>query len=214
MTNMPALNFQTIVFILAATFATFAVSGGFAQPATPPPTINVARDNAGVRVTFKGALQSAETMAGPWTNVAGATSPFTVAANKRASFFRAVEGTNTNRKSSQMRIKIGSNTFSATLDDNPTAAAFKAMLPMTITMSELNANEKYFNLPANLPTNASNPGTIQSGDLMIYGSNTLVLFYKTFSTSYSYTKLGRIPDTSGLAAAVGSGSVAVTYELE
>ena len=121
---------------------------------------------------------------------------------------------NPNPASNQMRIEIGSITFIATLYDNATATAFKGMLPMTVKMSELNGNEKYFDLSVNLPTNASNPGKIQSGDLMIYGSNTLVLFYKTFSTSYSYTRLGRINDTTGLAGAVGSGSVRVTYELE
>jgi hypothetical protein len=119
-----------------------------------------------------------------------------------------------NSTSNQMRIKIGSSTFTATLYDNATATAFKGMLPMTVNMSELNGNEKYFDLSVKLPTNASNPGTIQSGELMIYGSNTLVLFYKTLSTSYSYTRLGRINDTTGLAAVVGSGSVTVTYELE
>jgi hypothetical protein len=112
-----------------------------------------------------------------------------------------------------MRIKIGTGTFTATLYDNATATAFKAQLPMTINMRELNGNEKYFDLAASLPTNASNPGTIQNGDLMLYGANTLVLFYKSFSTSYSYTRLGRINDTTGLAAALGSGNVAVTYEL-
>jgi hypothetical protein len=121
---------------------------------------------------------------------------------------------NPNPASNQMRIKIGSNTFTATLYDSATATAFKGMLPMTIKMSELNGNEKYFDLSVNLPTNASNPGKIEGGDLMIYGSNTLVLFYKTFSTSYSYTRLGRINDAKELAAAVGSGSVTVTYELE
>jgi hypothetical protein len=118
-----------------------------------------------------------------------------------------------NASTSQMKVRIGAATFTATLYDNATATAFKDRLPMTATMVELNGNEKYVDLSASLPTHASNPGLIQSGDLMIYGSNTLVLFYKSFSTSYSYTGLGRIRDTTGLAAAVGTGNVAVTFEL-
>src|SRR2546423_6290497 len=111
-----------------------------------------------------------------------------------------------------MKIKIGSITFVATLEDNATAKAFKALLPLRAEMTELNGNEKYFKLPKKLPTNASNPGTIQNGDLMLYGSDTFVLFYKTFSTSYSYTRLGRINDPDALAAAAGSGNVKVTIE--
>lgn len=122
--------------------------------------------------------------------------------------------TNTNPTESKMRLKIGNSTFTATLYDNATVTALKSRLPMTVTMIELNGNEKYFDLPQNLPTNATNPGGIQNGDLLLYGSSTLVLFYKTFSTSYSYTKLGRIDDVTGLVAALGSGNVSVTYELE
>ena len=78
----------------------------------------------------------------------------------------------------KLKITIGTTAFIATLYNNPTVTAFKTKLPMTINMSDLNANEKYFDLPANLPANGSNPRTIQVGDLMLYGSNTLVLFYK------------------------------------
>ena len=115
---------------------------------------------------------------------------------------------------SKMKITIGSSVFTVTLYDNPSATAFKEMLPLSINMKELNGNEKYFDLTENLPTNASNPKTIQNGDLMLYGSNTLVLFYKTFSTSYSYTKIGKVDNPEDLQTALGSGNVNVTFELQ
>ena len=121
---------------------------------------------------------------------------------------------NTNQTGSKMKIQIGNNTFTATLYDNATTSAFKSLLPLTVNMVDLNGNEKYVDLSRNLPANASNPGTIQNGDLMLYGSSTLVLFYKTFSTSYSYTKLGRIDDVTGLVAAIGTGNVNVSFDLE
>lgn len=115
--------------------------------------------------------------------------------------------------SMKLKITVGSSAFTATLQNSATVNAFQGMLPLTIIMVELNGNEKYFDLSRSLTTNASNPGTIKTGDLMLYGSSTLVLFYKTFSTSYNYTRLGRIDDVTGLAAAVGSGDVTVTFEL-
>lgn len=121
---------------------------------------------------------------------------------------------NTNATASKMKINIGNKTFNATLYDNPTATAFKSILPMKINMSDLNGNEKYFDLPNTLPSNVSIQETIRNGDLMLYGSSTLVLFYKTFSTSYSYTKLGRIDDVTGLVAALGARNVMITYELQ
>ena len=111
-----------------------------------------------------------------------------------------------------IRITIGGRVFKAALEANDGATAFKAMLPLTLHMSELNGNEKFFDLPGSLPASASNPPTINSGDLMLWGSKTLVLFYKTFTTSYSYTRLGKIEDPSGLQNALGAGNVMVIFE--
>lgn len=121
---------------------------------------------------------------------------------------------NDTSKGTNMKITIGSKVFQATLFDNPTATAFKAMLPLTIEMEELNGNEKKYDFSDDLPTETANPRTINSGDLMIWGRNTLVLFYKSFPTSYSYTKLGSLDDPAGLEAAVGAGNVKVTFELD
>ena len=112
-----------------------------------------------------------------------------------------------------IKIMIGDNHFTAILESNATATEFKKMLPLTISMKDLNSNEKFFDISTSLPANASNPNTINSGDLMLWGSNTLVLFYKTFNTSYSYTRLGEIENPSGLSQALGSGNVTVTFEL-
>jgi hypothetical protein len=114
----------------------------------------------------------------------------------------------------KIKITIGTNSFTASLYNNASATAFKAKLSLAIDMKELNGNEKYFDLPNSLPANATNPSTIQTGDLMLFGSNTLVLFYKSFSTSYNYTRLGRINNPSGLAAALGPGNITVKFEVE
>jgi hypothetical protein len=123
-------------------------------------------------------------------------------------------GNNKDSMSNKINMRIGSNTFSATLTNDATGAAFKALLPLTINMKELNGNEKYFDLPTKLPADPSTPAGIQTGDLMLYGSNTLVLFYKTFSTPYSYTKIGKVDNVASLAAALGNSNVTVTFELQ
>lgn len=123
-------------------------------------------------------------------------------------------GNNTSMANGKIKIKVNSKTFTATLLDNNSAKAFKQMLPITLSMKELNGDEKYDDLSERLPTNASNPGTTKAGDLMLFGSKTLVIFYKTAATSYSYTKLGKVDNVEGLASALGSGNVTVSFELE
>lgn len=111
-------------------------------------------------------------------------------------------------------ILIGDQTFHATLYSNHSTNALKERLPLILDMKELNGNEKFFNFSENLPSDSVRVGNIQAGDLMLYGSDCLVLFYESFSTSYRYTRLGRVEELTGLAEALGRGSVSVTFEIE
>ena len=113
-----------------------------------------------------------------------------------------------------MWMTVGERRFAVTLTNNAAAGAFAAQLPLTLDMSDLNGNEKHAELPRALPANASRPGTIRNGDLMLYGTTTLVVFYETFNSSYSYTRLGRVDDPSGLAQALGRGEVRVIFSTE
>jgi hypothetical protein len=111
----------------------------------------------------------------------------------------------------RMWMTIGERRFAITLADTKAAREFAAMLPLAIDMADLNGNEKHAELPKALPTDASRPGTIRNGDLMLYGSKTLVVFYLTFESIYSYTRLGRVDDPAGLAQALGRGDVRITF---
>ncbi|MFC5697987.1 cyclophilin-like fold protein [Pseudomonas sp. GCM10022186] len=75
-------------------------------------------------------------------------------------------------------------------------------------------NEKHADLAQPLPTDASRPGTIRNGDLMLYGAETVVVFYLTFDSSYSYTRLGRVDAPIDLAQVLGRDGVRVVFSSD
>lgn len=111
-----------------------------------------------------------------------------------------------------IKLRIKGKEFPAKLYDNKTSRELVERMPFTITMEELNGNEKYYYFDKSFSTNSKKPSEIQTGDLMLYGSDCLVLFYKSFSTSYSYTSLGYVENVQGLADALGRGNVKVSFE--
>ena len=116
-----------------------------------------------------------------------------------------------NTLNNYVNLRINNKEYKLILYDNDTARDFLKMLPLTITMNDLNSNEKYYNLSSALTTKSERAGSIKRGDFMLYGNNCLVLFYESFSTSYSYTKIGYIENTDGLKDSLGRGSIEITF---
>jgi hypothetical protein len=144
-------------------------------------------------------------------SIAAASICFAVAHAFAAPPPAATAGNSNTPEERRMWMTFGERRFSVTLADNEAARSFAALLPLTLDMPDLNGNEKHVKLPRPLPVNTSRPGTIRNGDLMLWGADTLVVFYKTFDSPYSYTRLGRIDDPAALPQMLGRGEVRIVF---
>ena len=120
------------------------------------------------------------------------------------------ENTDMNQENFKISININDTLFTATLENNETTKEFIRRLPLHVEMQELNGNEKYYYFEEDLPSNSSRVGRIEKGDIMLYGTDCLVIFYESFSTPYSYTRIGKIANPDGLENILGSGSIQVS----
>lgn len=114
----------------------------------------------------------------------------------------------------QIMLNVNGNSFTATLEDNETARELLKRLPLNITMNELNGNEKYYYFTESFPTNSYRPEKINSGDIMLYGDDCLVIFYEDFKTSYSYTRIGKIDNVDNLKNILGRGNVTISIDRQ
>ena len=119
--------------------------------------------------------------------------------NEKTKLYK-VKDNDSNEVIKSMNITINNKEYNIQLENNETVNKFIELLPLEIDMNELNGNEKYVYLNTKLPTNPSNQKRINSGDIMLYGNNCLVIFYKSFDTSYSYTKIGHINNLDNLGS--------------
>ena len=110
-------------------------------------------------------------------------------------------------KMDKIYLNINNKKLTVNLENNSTTAALISLLPLNISMSDLNGNEKYAYLDSPLPTNVYSPKHIEAGDVMLFGNNCLVIFYKSFDTNYDYSKIGHINNLPEL----GNGSINVNW---
>lgn len=110
----------------------------------------------------------------------------------------------------KIHININGKKHELNLERNSTTSALLKLLPLDISMSDLNGNEKYAYLDDSLPTNVYSPKHIEAGDVMLFGNNCLVIFYKSFDTNYDYSKIGHIDNLPEL----GDGRILVKINAE
>ena len=113
-------------------------------------------------------------------------------------------------KMDKIYLNINNKKITVNLEKNSTTAALVSLLPLDISMSDLNGNEKYAYLDSPLPTNVYSPKHIEAGDVMLFGDNCLVIFYESFDTNYDYSKIGHIDNLPEL----GDGKILVKINAE
>ena len=112
----------------------------------------------------------------------------------------------------KINLKINDKVYEVFLVDNYTTRDLLNLLPLTLPMQELNGNEKFYYFDKPLSYNPSEIVEIKKGDIMLYGDDCLVVFYKDFTTHYSYTRIGHIDSPEDLEEVLGSDSVIVNFE--
>ena len=121
--------------------------------------------------------------------------------------------TDNNEKENKMAkiyVSLNNEKLEINLEENSTTSALVKLLPLDTTMNDLNKNEKYAYLDESLPTNTYSPKHIEAGDVMLFEDNCLVIFYESFDTSYSYSKIGHINNLPKL----GDGNITATLDTK
>ena len=115
-----------------------------------------------------------------------------------------------------LHLVINDMEVSVRWEENESVEAWKELVsskPLSVQMSMYGGFEQVGSLGTSLPRNDSQM-TTQSGDIVLYSGNQIVVFYG--SNSWAYTRLGRIADKSALELEelLGNGDVSVTLFWE
>ena len=126
-------------------------------------------------------------------------------------------GLNENEKetSIMMQMKINDTPVTVAWEDNESVRALMALAAngLTIQMSMFGGFEQVGPIGQSLPS-ADQQTVTASGDIVLYSSDQIVVFYG--SNSWAYTRLGHITDQSAeqMRTLLGNGAVQITLTME
>ena len=119
-------------------------------------------------------------------------------------------------KDKMLKMIIGDTEVSVDWENNESAEALKDLCaeePLVIQMSMYGGFEQVGSIGTRLPSDDEQTST-SAGDIVLYSSNQIVVFYG--SNSWAYTRLGHITDqdAAGMTDLLGNGDVTITISLE
>ena len=115
----------------------------------------------------------------------------------------------------EMRMTINDMVVSVEWEDNESVTALKELAKsgLTISMSMYGGFEQVGSIGQRLPSQDKQT-TTSSGDIVLYSSSQMVVFYG--SNSWAYTRLGKITDKTPeeMRELLGNGDVTITLTVE
>lgn len=109
-------------------------------------------------------------------------------------------------------VTIGSTKYTAQFDNNAAAREVAELFPLSVDMKEWTANKEYYvGLGKTINGTAPAATTITAGDIMLYSSRSLVIFYDSSANTAGYVKLGRISNSKNLKAALDKAGGKVAF---
>ena len=126
------------------------------------------------------------------------------------------ENNNEEEQNMKVNITVGSNTITATMEDNAAGRDFLSRLPLEVTLSDFNnITEKIFYPSPALTTEGVTRGCAPvPGDITIYAPwGNVAIFCKAWSQSNDLIKIGHI-DGNGINTLSVAGDVAVKFEKQ
>lgn len=117
---------------------------------------------------------------------------------------RAIEPTGEEmvQSNNTLFLQIGNEEIEISVTNQEISQQIMEYLPQTLNFNELNGNEFYVDSPFEVDAKSQNFGEVRAGDVMLYGNQTIVIFYQDHQTTYSYSKIGKIRDVSHLNSLV------------
>ena len=118
---------------------------------------------------------------------------------------------NENEMITKMRITVNGHTLTATLENNVTAQAFAAKLPITLPMMDLYGREMCYRFPEALPTDNARTRGYEVGEIVYYPPmHSFVIMYEQNGEHFQMQSIGRVEGNVGIFD--GIGDVDVRFE--